>query len=145
MLTFSKLSAQQISDTDWSTQEICKLLPNLDFSAVDNNQTWFAAWLDGQVIGIASLDGKLSAAQPTSGILCDLFVSPNVRRQGVGRMLVGLVAGAVMEMGAYFLRTQQVDTPEATAFSAKIGFNADTSASGTLLLDLTDTKGLRQH
>lgn len=145
MLTFSKLSADQIRETAWDSQGITKLLPSPDCLTADNNNLMFAAWLDGQVIGLATLDSKLSTLPPTSGLLVDLFVLPQYRRQGVGRMLLGLVAGAVMEMGAYFLRGTQTHSEEAAAFAAKIGFAQDAAAAEFLLLDLTDTKGLRQH
>ncbi len=143
MLTFSKLSTQQMQDTAWDAQDITALLPKQAQSLCTTDAQLFAAWLDGQVIGMASLSTALSQQQPTSGMLNWLVVLPQYRRQGVGRMLMGLMAGAVMEMGAFFLRGQQPETQESAAFAEKIGFHAD--GTGNTLLDLTDTKGLRQH
>ena len=138
MLTFSKLTKEQLTETDWSAQPIASALPK-------SEETAFAAWLDGQVIGVAALADSLSDLQPTSGILTTVFVLPQYRRQGVARMLVGLAAGAVMEQGAYFLRGSVPTTEEAAAFAEKIGFHTEADSTGFAILDLTDTKGLRQH
>ena len=138
MLTFSKLTTEQISETDWSAQPLASKLPK-------DGETAFAAWLDGQVIGMALLSDTLSALQPTSGMLTTIFVQEQYRRQGVARMLVGLAAGAVMEQGAYFLRGTLPETDEAAAFAEKIGFQTEADNTGFVILDLTDTKGLRQH
>lgn len=146
MLTFAKLSKDQITQTDWSALAITAMLPSNLSLQPDADEIVFAATLDGQIIALAALDGKLPNLLPTGGMLCGLFVLPEYRRQGVGRMLVGLAAGAVMEMGAYFLRAKSPDTDEAAAFSQKIGFRPEPASNDTLvLLDLTDTKGLRQH
>lgn len=145
MLTFAKLSKEQIAQTDWSAQAITAMLPSNLSLQPDAGETVFAATLDGQIIALAALSNQLPNVLPTGGLLNGLFVHPEYRRQGVGRMLVGLAAGAVMEMGAYFLRAQSPDTAEAAAFSQKIGFRPEPASSDLVLLDLTDTQGLRQH
>lgn len=145
MLTFSKMTDEQISGGDFASQSLSDCAGQPDFRKLQADASLFAAWLDGECIGIAALSKRLSELQPTSGIVTLLAVLPKYRRQGVGRMLMGLLAGAAMEQGAYFLRGSIPASPEATAFAAKIGFRAEAGDTGFLLLDLTDTSGLRQH
>ena len=147
MLTFSEIGLERVTDSAWSTQTIGTMLPspNTLRNLLTLGGKLFAAELDGKIIGIAALTGRLHEAESIrSGVAENVLVLPQYRRQGVGRMLIGLLAGALMQENVYFLSGSVPNTVEAEAFARKLGFQMQQGSSNALL-DLTDTTGLRRQ
>jgi GNAT superfamily N-acetyltransferase len=76
----------------------------------------FVLELDGQVAGFAALLSK-----PDGDIELDgLFVEPDIRRRGIGRMLVQHCAQVALDRGSCALRV--IGNPHAEAFYLSCGF-----------------------
>ena len=73
----------------------------------------FVAAVDGQVVGSASLDGR---------VVRTVFVAPDVQGQGVGRALMAAVEQAARGAGVGVLAVPSSVTAE--PFYAKLGFRA---------------------
>ena len=71
------------------------------------------------------------------------MIAPAARRHGLGRMLMGQTAGAVLSHGAYFIAAAVPDTDEAKAFAQSVGMKETALFPDMLVLDLTDVEGLR--
>lgn len=134
MLTFSALDAQDIIEYNRAAVPIAAFIPTPP--ATSTAVQWFAARLDDEIIGMAALAGDTVQT---------VAVLPQYRRQGVGRMLVGQMAGAVAQSGGYLLHADLPTEAGAATFAEQLGFCPDAHTSGQLCLDLTNTDGLRQH
>ncbi|MBR6760795.1 MAG: GNAT family N-acetyltransferase [Oscillospiraceae bacterium] len=99
--------------------------------------------LDGDLLlGLAAIE-RCQLQNSNAVRLCGVTVHPQYRRQGLARTLLSLAAGKAMEFGAYLLYTHAPQTAIAQMFCAAVGFVQDTKDPAYLMLDLTDTKGMR--
>ena len=97
------------------------------------------ALLDGASVGYALFHDAYEPAYAARGAyLCDLYVHPVARRQGIGRALVGAVAAETTARGRrYVWWVSQHRNAEARAFYARLGATDDEVAAHALVLDGT--------
>jgi GNAT superfamily N-acetyltransferase len=84
-----------------------------------------AARAEGRVIGVAVLAYRLNIS--AGGLFVsieDLYVSPSVRRQGVGRALLEAVAQRCKVRGISYIEAQ-VEDDEAAAFYSAMGYEPE--------------------
>lgn len=98
---------------------------------------------DDVLTGISVIREAFTETKPRCAVVSRLVIAPAARRHGLGRMLMGQTAGAVLSHGAYFLAAPIPDTDEARAFAKSVGMKETALFSDMLMLDLTDVEGLR--
>jgi GNAT superfamily N-acetyltransferase len=80
------------------------------------------AELDGATVGFAL--GKLD--NPRLGVLGDIYVRPDVRERGIGKLLIAEVVGWARERGADHLEVSVgADNPTAEAIYDRLGFREE--------------------
>ncbi len=125
----------------------------------------FVAEADAGICGVAAL----STVQTGSSLRADVFVHPQWRRQGIGRALLGEVAGAARAWGATRLRSWRPTdaepalaflddlgavasarlltfeaAPDLVEFRRRLGRRADATAAGMRPLDAADLSWLAE-
>jgi len=101
---------------DYTPEIIARLEKNFSPAAVQeliNKRKVFVAVLGQQIVGTASLDGKM---------IRSVFVAPNAQGQGIGRQLMAELEGAAREAGITALVVPSSVTAE--QFYAKLGFKS---------------------
>lgn len=97
---------------------------------------------DGEeLIGCALLAKTDHADDAVCVTLADLNIREDFRRQGMGRTLLSVAASKAMQWGVSVLYANTPTDDIAMAFCRKTGFAPH--ASGQLVLDLTNTQGMR--
>ena len=82
-----------------------------------------AAWADGVPVGVTVLAFRPSISLGAIfASIEDLYVKPDVRRQGVGRALLGAVGERCKERGVSYV---EVQTDEAAAFYMSLGYEPE--------------------
>ena len=145
MLIFRNLTPETEQQINWRQQEITALLPDPGYAAavIAAGGTVFVI-LDGEnVIGAVSLSAETTATRPVCGIVEQLAVLPQFRRQHLGRMLMGLAANAAADRSVWFLTGSIPETEEARAFAASVGMKQTEWLPDMPVLDLSDVDGLR--
>ncbi|HET7031172.1 MAG TPA: GNAT family N-acetyltransferase [Candidatus Limnocylindrales bacterium] len=86
--------------------------------------SWLAIHPSGRIVGF--LIGYPSQDHPDEGVLHLLAVDPNVRRRGIGRMLVDAFGGGLGRRGVReIVALAWPGEPPALAFFEAVGFRAD--------------------
>ena len=101
---------------DYTPEIIARLERNFSRAAVQeliSKRKVFVAVLGQQIVGTASLDGKM---------IRSVFVAPNSQGRGIGRRLIAEVERAAREAGIMALVVPSSVTAE--QFYAKLGFKA---------------------
>ncbi len=75
--------------------------------------------------------------------LVDLFIREEDRRHGFGRTLLSVAASSAVEKGRYVLYAHMPADDAAKAFCNAVGFVPAADEDSVLMLDLTETKGMR--
>lgn len=141
MLKFSETTAQTF------THEQLMLFPKRNaavWDALTDEQTILTV-LDGQqLIGCALLAQTSDAKGAVRVQLLDLNIHADFARQGMGRTLLSVAASKAMQWGATVLYAAAPEDEIAAAFCKKTGFiPVSDTLPAMLVLDLTDTKGMR--
>lgn len=145
MLLFRKLNSETEKLIGWAPQEITPLLPAPDFAAgtLSAGGTVFVILEDEKVLGLIALAQELTDSRPPCAVVTHLTVLPQLRRHGLGRMLMGLAANDTAERSVWFLAGHVPETEEAQGFAAAIGMKQRAWLAGMPVLDLSDVDGLR--
>jgi GNAT superfamily N-acetyltransferase len=86
-----------------------------------------AARVEGRMIGVAVVAYRLNiSAGGLFASIEDLYVSPSVRRQGVGRALLEAVAQRCVVRGVSYIEAQ-VEDEEAAPFYSALGYEPELS------------------
>lgn len=139
MLRFRKLQFADLQSDVWRNQadfaQICQ--------AISPEDTLFAAFLDDVPAGILTMKPGCTDSKPPCAMLDLLFIRPDCRRQGIGRILTALAAGDAVERQLWFLAAKPPAQPDAVAFAEAIHLRKTDWLSDFYVLDLSDVEGLR--
>lgn len=113
--------------------------------ALADGDTVFVMLLDDRAAGALLLCSEPEGTRPAFLRVKQTAVLPDLRRHGLGRMLMCVAAGHAVDQSVWFLGcTAPAAESDAAAFASALHFRPyDTCAPDTLLLDLSDVEGLR--
>jgi ribosomal protein S18 acetylase RimI-like enzyme len=104
--------------------------------ALDAAEEFFLAAVEnGHVVGLGGVTPDPYSADPTTGRLRHLYISPGLRRRGIGRALIeALETRATLRYQRLRLRT---DTPDAARFYERLGYTLSVEPGATHARELT--------
>jgi ribosomal protein S18 acetylase RimI-like enzyme len=104
--------------------------------ALDAAEEFFLAAVEnGHVVGLGGVTPDPYSADPTTGRLRHLYISPGLRRRGIGRaLIVALETRATLRYQRLRLRT---DTPDAARFYERLGYTLSVEPGATHARELT--------
>lgn len=105
---------------DWDGTDHARVCGQLA-AALSSGGTVWGAFLDSQLKGFASVDGKLIGSRGQYVVLAELHVSEDCRRMGIGRELFRLAADTARELGAEKLYISAMSAEESQEFYRAMG------------------------
>ena len=81
----------------------------------------FGAFVDGQLKGFSSVNGRLIGSQSQYAVLEEMHVSLDIRRMGLGKKLFGMAAEFARGLGAKKLYISAMSAQESMAFYHSLG------------------------
>lgn len=143
MLIFREIPCTALAEREPQADALLSLWQGNNPLPMTESESALVVYEDDKLIGISIISAKLTDTKPKCAVIPRLIMAPEVRRHGLGRMLMGQTAGAALNRGAYFAAAQIPDTAEAAGFAASIGFKKTPLFDDMLVLDLTDVEGMR--
>lgn len=102
----------------------------------------FVMLIDSRMTGALVMAAAAAGTSPAYLKVYNVTVLEDVRRHGLGRMLMCMAAGEAVERKVWFLGCDAQLSADVQAFADAIHFRAG-SDPAVLLLDLSDVEGLR--
>lgn len=141
MLVIKKLT-EELLPTLQDTAVLDALLPDGLAGVCGNGRAVFVLLLDGKAAGTLIMDSVPEGSSPAYLRVQNTVVLPELRRHGLGRMLMCMAAGEAVGRKVWFLGCSPHLSADAQAFAEAMHFRAG-YAPDALLLDLSDVEGLR--
>ena len=140
MLVIKKLHKDSFASLGDAAAQI---LPAAEIEAVlADKAVGFVMIIDGKPVGGLTMSTEKEGTSPAYLSVRSLSVLPEIRRHGLGRMLMCMAAGEAVERQVWFLGCDPRLDETAQAFADAVHFRAG-CVPGVLLLDLSDVEGLR--
>ena len=148
MLKFRKLRQSDLDQTDWEKAALTALLPSSAYyadtiAAGDLLLVIFDTENPQQPLGLLEMAAEPTGTKPPCAVVRRVLILPELRRHGLGRMLMALAAGEAVERKLWFITGDVPETDEAAAFAKAIHLLSDSRFDGMTVLDLSDVEGLR--
>ena len=145
MLKFRKLKKSDLAETDWEHAALTGLLPAPSYwaDALSADAVLFVIFDGEKPIGMLEMDAKPTESRPACAKVNRVLILPELRRHGLGRMLMALAAGEAVERKLWFIAGSVPDTEEAQGFAAGIHLRKSDWFDDLFVLDLSDVEGLR--
>jgi GNAT superfamily N-acetyltransferase len=145
MLKFRKLKESDLAETDWEQAALTALLPSPSYweDAVSAGAAVIVIF-DGETpVGMLEMDAKPTESRPACAKVNRVLILPELRRHGLGRMLMALAAGEAVSRQLWFIAGAVPETEEAQGFAAGIHLRKSEWFDDLFVLDLSDVEGLR--
>ncbi len=141
MLVIKKMTEEKLASLH-DTAALEAILPKKPADCLAGGETVFVMLLDDKAVGALMMDGGSEGTSPAYVRVSYLAVLPDLRRHGLGRMLMCTAAGEAVGRKVWFLGCGAQLTGAAAAFASAMHFRAGRYPD-TLLLDLSDVEGMR--
>lgn len=106
---------------DWTPAEVAALLAQLGQVLAGGGFVYGAFWPDGRLAGFAAVDARPLGSAGQYRDLCQLHVSQEARRQGIGRRLFGAARRFAAGLGGQKLYISAHSAVETQAFYRGLG------------------------
>ncbi len=145
MLRFRKLRDSDLTAYDWEHAALTGLLPSPDYykETLARRDMLLVIFDGDKPLGLLEMAAEPFGDRPPCAWVGRVLILPELRRHGLGRMLMALAAGEAAERKLWFITGDIPDTEEAAAFAKAIHLLPDDRFGGRVLLDLSDVEGLR--
>lgn len=140
MLVIQKLNEEKLAAVS-GTEKLEAFLPCTLSAALENGLTPLLMLVEGRPVGAILLGAQPEGEKPVFLRVCGMAVLPEVRRHGLGRMLMSIAAGESVQRQVWFLGADAPGGEDASGFAKAMHFKP--AENGTWLLDLSDVEGMR--
>ena len=124
MLKFRKLKESDLAETDWEQAALTALLPSPSYweDAVSAGAAVIVIF-DGETpVGMLEMDAKPTESRPACAKVIRVLILPELRRHGLGRMLMAHWEADMKRQGYGLVMTSTQADEEAQHFYRRLGY-----------------------